>query len=182
RKPNPELDNVRTNFDLLYSLAGEAAPVLSLLPAESRPVVEEALKRGGMGGSRLFFSLGSAGAISRCLKTLPPKTESVKGPLIDLWDRGYSTGYEVEVFWLCIAMPLVIGLFGGAILLFLKQPLGAVGFFCIGVVLALGAVAVGASYETYDWGRLPVDLSFVLVAAVTLLGVEWLTRKLLRLA
>jgi hypothetical protein len=182
RKPNPELDNVRTNFDLLYSISSESAPVLARLDPAARKDVERALQREGKGGSRLFFSLGSADAISRCLTTLPPKTESVKGPLIDLWDRGVSSGYEAEVFGLCLGIPLVIGLLGAGILLFLKQPWAAAAFFGLGAVLALGAVGIGAMNDNYDWGRLPVDLSFVLIAAVALLAVEWLTRKLLRLA
>ena len=44
RKPNPELDNVRTNFAYLYQLASPAGPLLDRLPAETRREIEPLLQ------------------------------------------------------------------------------------------------------------------------------------------
>ena len=67
---------------------------------------------------------------------------------------------------------------GAAILLFLRQ-LWAAAAFLGAALLVVGGVAI---FGDPDWVKLPVDFSFVLVTVVTLLSIEWLTRKLLKLA
>ena len=143
RKPNPELDNVRTNFGYLYQLASSSNDLLKNLPAETRKEVEAVLQvpqdqnQGGDEkiGKRLFFPLSSADAIAKCLVPVPPKTETIKGRFEDLWDEGIKTERFVNAFWATILAPLAIGLFGAVILLLMRQWFGALMFFgiCAGV-------------------------------------------------
>jgi len=195
RKPNPELDNVRNNFGLLYQLASEAKEVVDPLPAESRrkvmsvlePVLSEETRQGKV-VPRLFFRLDQAAAINDCLKPLLPKREQVKGKLFDLWDNGVASGWTANSYHLAWGTPLAVGLFGMAILLIFRQVLFAGLFMGAGVVLAIMPVIYDfvASRRWPDqplnWPDLPLNLSYVLAAVVTLLGVEWLVRKLLKLA
>lgn len=251
REPNPELDNVRTNFGYLYQLASPSDSMLKNLPAETKKKIEAALQVpegqtesiSAKGGKRLFFSLATADAISDCLVQVPPKSDTVKGRFEDIWARGFNTGWKIDVFWATLVAPLVVGLFGAIILLALRQWISAAGFFglCVFVSLlsllysyfplpAVGIVGVmavlgGLSYLVYAaikkeyfgiavlfvvgglaivlagvlYFQLPANFlensstalrteslelgfSFLLVIAVSLVGLEWLTRKLLRLA
>lgn len=187
RKPNPELDNVRNNFGLLYQLASEAKGALEPLPAETRRKVLSALQpvseegRDAKQDPRLFFRLDQADSINDVLRPLAPKREQVKGKLFDLWDKGVDAGLKVSAFHLAWATPLAVGLLGGAILLVFGQYLFAGLFAGAGALLALVPVIYNIAASP-DWPILPLDVSYVLVAIVTLLGVEWLTRKLLKLA
>jgi hypothetical protein len=189
RKPNPELDNVRTNFGLLYQLASEAGPVLAKLPAEERKDLQKLLQTPSSGvsaedeggGPRLFFPLTQADSLDRFLVQMQPKREEIKGKLEDLWDDGASTGWEVSAYWLAILGPAALGVLGFAILMFLKQTAGAWGFLGGFLAIAL-AVIVATAVMSLEWAQLPVDFSYVLMLVVTLLSVEWLTRKLLKLA
>ncbi|MCI0378879.1 MAG: VWA domain-containing protein [Gemmataceae bacterium] len=188
RKPNIELDNLRNNFGALYQLATEAKDVLNRLPAGIRSQVEKALSRPvstedlkdtpGKESGRLFFNLSNADKIPLCIEVLQPRRESVKGRLEDLWDKGYDSGMYVESYWLAALIPLAVGLLGAAILCFLRQWIGAGVFFGASAVLCIGVLILGDP----NWPTLPVDFSFVLIVVVTLLSIEWLTRKLLKLA
>ncbi len=188
RKPNPELDNVRNNFGLLYQLASEAKDVVDPLPAETRSkvlrmldtVVDEKAPDAKV-SPRLFFRLDRAEAIDDCLKQLSPKREQVKGKLFDLWDEGVSSGWSASAYHLAWMTPLVIGLFGMAILLVFRQFLFAGLFMAAGCVLAALPVIYDLAMSP-TWPELPLSMSYVLVSIVALLGVEWLTRKLLKLA
>jgi hypothetical protein len=188
RKPNPELDNVRNNFGLLYQLASEAKEVLAPLPAETRrkitgllePVLEEGA-RDAKATPRLFFRLDQASAINDCLRTLAPKREQVKGKLYDLWDFGASSGWNANSYHLAWATPIVVGLFGTLVLLIFRQHLFAGLFMGAGVVMAFIPVIYDLAASP-NWPDLPLNLSYVLAAIVTLLGIEWLVRKLLKLA
>jgi hypothetical protein len=188
RKPNLEMDNVRENHGALYQLSSDAGPILNRLDgpnraavqkALGRPEIEETVDTPGRDSGRLFFPLAGAEQIPRCIMNVPPHKESTKGSLIDLWDRGFETGLEpVSSYYLAMLIPAAVGLLGALILLFLRQYWGAAGFFA----LALAIVAAVAVFGDPDWVELPIDISFVLVAVVGLLAIEWLTRKLLKLA
>ena len=250
RRPNPEADNLRTNFAALYQMATSATPVLNRLDLETRRDIERYLQvpsgelpkddGGKEEGPKLYFSLYNADQISRCLFKLDPKTEDIKGALVDLWDQGAKTGYEVQVFWLAVLTPLFIGLLGAGIMLAMGQWVNGPAFFGAGVVLSLLAilfywtplgdlylyVLIGGLFAILAGGgllillylreyfmafvafglfgllaagafvlfanevsvgqvlgtSLPVDFSYVLVTIVSLLAIEWLTRKLLKLA
>lgn len=182
RQPNPEMDNVRNDFEYLYKLASEAPKVLNTLSPEVRREVQSKLKAAGDGKEqpRLFFTLASADAITKCLHQIEPQREKIKGPLLDLWDKGVSTGIgPINAYHLAWGVPLGLGVLGFAILLFLRQTLFA-GLFLAGTWLFAMGVAVAGLF--FEWPDLPIDFSFVLVTVVALLSIEWLTRKLLKLA
>jgi hypothetical protein len=190
RRPNPELDNVRTNFGLLYQLASEAGPLFAKLPAEQRkdlqkllqlPASEQSANEGREGGPRLFFPLASADALDRFLVQVQPKREEVKGKLEDLWDDGMQTNMTVNAYHLALGGPAALGLLGFAILLFLRQTAAAWAFLGGFLVISFGVVVTTLVLDL-EWATLPVDFSYVLIVVVTLLSVEWLTRKLLKLA
>lgn len=190
RRPNPELDNVRNNFALLHRLASEAKPMLDRLPAATRvevqkhlqgPPVSEATTDEKDSGPKLFFTLANADAVEKCLISVPPKTEEVKGRLDDLWDQGARPELYVNAFHLALAAPAALGLLGFAILMFLKQ-IAAAWAFLGGFVGVSAVVLVVTLIMGLEWPVLPVHFSYVLIVVVTLLSVEWLTRKLLKLA
>jgi hypothetical protein len=186
RKPNPEKDDVRNNFDYLYQMSSEAKLVLNTpnLSPEVRKEIQGKLKAPPSGDAnespRLFFTLQTADAISKCLRQIEPKRERVKGPLQDLWDDGFKTGLSINAYHLAWGAPLVLGVLGFAILLFLRQALYA-GLFLAGTWL-LALVAAISGLLTEEWPDLPIDFAFVLVSVVALLSIEWLARKLLKLA
>jgi hypothetical protein len=242
RKPNPELDNVRTNFPYLYQLASDSKDLLNKLPEDQRKKLEKLLQQAptdkpgeNPGGSkRLFFPLASADAVADCLRPVQPKTETIKGRLEDLWDGnvrpiwvglaasillGIATlvgtiiwlvtrqwitavvwylvgnvvtalplllyfveGHEISVFWAALLTPLVIAVIGAAILLTLRQWVSALLFVGICATMALGMAIAGTVFDTFFAGTLPVNFSYLLMVVVSLLGIEWLARKLLRLA
>ena len=113
---------------------------------------------------------------------LAPKRELVKGKLFDLWDDGVASGWTANAYHLAWATPIVVGLFGMAILLIFRQFLFAGLFMGAGVVLALVPVIYDLAREP-DVARSAAE-SFVRAGGgrVALLGVEWLVRKLLKLA
>ena len=113
---------------------------------------------------------------------VPPHKESTKGSLVDLWDQGFKTGLEpVSSYYLAMLIPGAVGLLGAFILLFLRQYWGAAGFLAL-ALLIIGCVAAVGFFGDFDWVELPIDISFVLATVVVLLSIEWLTRKLLKLA
>jgi hypothetical protein len=190
RKPNPELDNVRNNFGYLYQLAGNADEAISSLPAETRRKVHRVLQAGadevggGTGGkdkARLFFKLQDADLIADCLSVIPPREVLVKGKLYDMWDRGFATNRAASAYLLALLAPLAIGALGGLLLLVFRQYVFGACFLGAGVLLSACVFGFDLMFHP-EWAELPLDFSFVLVALVTLLGVEWLTRKLLKLA
>ncbi len=193
RKPNPEMDNVRNDFDYLYKIASEYKVIQNSLPPEVRREVQSKLKMTAAGDAKesphLFFTLQNADAITKCLRQIEPQREKIKGPLYDVWDQGIYDSKNPEPFrsppmmnayHVAWGVPLAIGVLGFAILLFLRQGLYA-GLFLAGAwLLALGAAAT--VFFPVEWPDLPINFSFVLIAVVALLSVEWLTRKLLKLA
>ena len=188
RKPNLEMDNLRNNHGALFQMASDASGVLSRLSGPTRAVVQKALGRPmgedlkdspGLDSTRLFFPLTSADRIPDCLMNVPPDRQSVKGSLKDLWDRGFASGLcPVSAYWLAALIPGIVGLLGTAILLFLRQFWGALAFFAAALAIVIAVLIFGDP----DWAELPIDISFVLITVATLLAVEWLTRKLLKLA
>ncbi len=143
---NPELDNTRPDFDLMYRLASEADLVLARMSegqrqelrrrltrpasAEVRPAgkvdVKTASKEKGDDKFRLYFDLKNAELIPSCM-IADVKNSRSRGPVSDLWDGGWVLRDAVPP-------------------------------------------------------QQPVKLSYALVIGVGLLSLEWLIRKLLRLA
>ncbi len=147
---NPELDNTRPDFDLMYRLASDADDVFRRMKDADAAALRKALVRPKLGGGdgaaaegekgdkialdrpRLFFNLRNAHLIPTCMNT-DRQTSVARGPHKDLWDEGIT----------------------------LWTPKKA---------------------KETDPDPNPVKLSYVLLAVVGLLSIEWLTRKLLRLA
>ncbi|MBI3411721.1 MAG: hypothetical protein HY040_25605 [Planctomycetes bacterium] len=185
-KPNRELDNLKHNHAALYLLSSDAKPVLDRLNVQTRKEVERALarptgeevKEEGKDTQKLFFLLPNAEAIPKCLVKVDSQKEDVKGRLEDLWDDGLQSGWTVNAYYLAMLVPIIVGIFGGVILLVLRQISSAAAFFGAGLLLALVVFFIGST----EWPALPVNFSYVLIAVVGLLSLEWLTRKLMKLA
>ncbi len=190
RKPNPELDNVRTNFGYLYQMSSDAGPFIQKLPAEVRKEVESAIQIpidapgvGDRGMKKLFFPLQNADVVAKCIQIVPPKLETTKGKFERLWDRGVDTGMpELSAKWMAILMPIMVGLIGTAILLLTQQWISAIVFFMLCMMFSIGVAGFDFFFSDFLSEYLPVQLSFVMITLVSLLGIEWLARKLLRLA
>jgi hypothetical protein len=136
KEANPEMDNIRPDFQTMYELASEADDVLGRMGDAERQELKRRLQRPKMEAApqnepkddkmRLYFDLGNAHLIPTCMR---PDVQTLRnrGPIQDLWDDGFVV-WERE-----------------------------------------------APY-------LPIKMSYILAAVVGLLSLEWLTRKLLRLA
>lgn len=185
-RPNMEMANLKHNHGALFQLATDAKPVLDRLNQETRKEVEYTLarpvgedaKEDGKESRRLFFLLPNADSVPKCLVRVEPKSEDVKGRLEDLWDQGLDSGWNVNAYYLAMLVPALVGLLGAGVLLLMGQ-VKVAGFFMGGaLLLSVGVLLFGSA----DWPVLPVNFSFVLITVVTLLSIEWLTRKLLKLA
>jgi len=156
KESNPELDNIRPDFDRLYRLASEADQVFARITDEAertelrrvltrpkltqqnqpgRPANEpEAEKMSALSDKpRLYFTLANARLIPSCMIS-DKNTSTSKGPHRDLWDEGWT--------------------------------------------IIPGVVPEDPSEPV----KQPIKISYVLMFVVALLSIEWLTRKLLRLA
>ncbi|MFO0969664.1 MAG: vWA domain-containing protein [Gemmataceae bacterium] len=186
KRPNIETDNVRTNFPALFKIATEAHHVLNGLEGETYSRVKARFKGEGAGtkgsaSERLFLPLSGADILPECIRVVPPRETTVKGAIQDLWDGGWKSGLEVDSFWLAVFLPLGVGLLGLAILCFTGAWVGGLIF---AGAFAFVSLVVCFVYLIADiaWPMLDVNVSFVLITVVGLLAIEWLTRKLLRLA
>ena len=199
RQPNPEMDNVRNNFKELYRLSSDASTVLNSLPPDTKLALERLLKppadedfkdqpEPGKSTTKLFFNIKDASAILQCLKKVQPKRESTKGRLIDLWDSGLgrqgwidSDASQISAYYLFLIAPAVILLVAAGILFLIRRPIAGAVVVGVAALIALSVFLVN-QFGAPSWADVPLDMSFVLAVVVTLLSVEWLTRKLLKLA
>jgi hypothetical protein len=191
RKPNLERDNTRPNFGNLYQLASPARKVLQGLPPAVRARVERALQppssedlqgsKDESGGARLFFTLSNADLIPECLIKVEPNRESIKGRFEDLWDLGTKFGLELRADLVLMLGVLAFAGVAFAVLAFLGRWGPALAVLGSGLALIVLLLAITLILDL-DWVELPLEMSFVLGAVVGLLGLEWLTRKLLKLA
>ncbi|MBY0231715.1 MAG: VWA domain-containing protein [Gemmataceae bacterium] len=151
---NPEKDNTRPDFDLMYRLASEADDVLRRMKASDaadlrKQLAPPKLAQPGAGAAepaegekdrpaiatdkpRLYFTLANAHLIPNCMIVSKETSES-RGPHRDWWDEGWP-------------------------------------------------IYTPSKAKPDDPDPKPVKVSWVLIAVVGLLSAEWLTRKLLRLA
>jgi hypothetical protein len=185
--PNVEMGNLRTNFDHLYQMATEAAPVLERLDEATRTRVTSALEasRGTHGrdvkGARLFFKLKSAEVIPALLVQVPPQVNSTKGKFEDLWDIGSKSGWSLPFHAVMMITVGCIGLLASAILWFIGRWILATCIISASAVIVLGFWLADLIYSP-PWLVMPIEMSVVLGFLVGLLSIEWLTRKLLKLA
>lgn len=203
-RPDPETEITRPDHSYLYQLASSARPVLQRFseaerrrwlrllqpPAASEPTAPADKESAAVSASadlplqrepRLYFPLNQAQYIPDLLVKLEPIRESTKGRLQDLWDQGVQSGWTLRADYFLLLLAGTLSLLAGALFAYLRQWLAA-----LLSLLAGGAVAGGIAWLTWGqqvtWAELPLDLSFVLGAVVALLGLEWLLRKLLKLA
>jgi hypothetical protein len=186
KAPNLELGNLRTNFEHLQQIATEAAPVLEGLDPAVRDSVLQALElpkgadRDGK-GTKLFFKLASAGVIPQLLRPIQPERTEVKGRFEYLWDQGTRSGWELHLNWVLMIVFSAIGLLTCLILL-------AIGRYVLGPAILGGAVVLALTVWLVDlaakpdWALMKLEMSTILGVIVVLLSIEWLTRKLLKLA
>ncbi len=188
--PNLEMGNLRPNFEHLYQLATDAAPVLDRLDAATRDEVLRALERpagaeikdGNRSASaRLFFKLKSAHVIPRLLAKVPPEVNSTKGKFEDLWDKGTESGWKLEFHYVMMIAVGAIGLLAAGILFFLGRWILATSILAACLLVVLGFFVTDLIFRP-DWILMPLEMSTVLGLVVGLLSAEWLTRKLLKLA
>lgn len=195
-RPDPELDNLRPNHAFLYQLATEARPLLKKIKAENikrqleKVLVPPAAEEGKDPAAevkeqvRLYFPLEYSHLIPDCLEVVPPEKISTKGRLMDLWDQGFTLFEPVSVYWVLLIVPAVVGLICAALVAAVRQWLFAAVLAALSalVPLAVWFIELQRDPSSWEWIVLPINMSFVLAVVVGLLALEWLTRKLLRLA
>ncbi|MCI0457401.1 MAG: hypothetical protein L0Z62_10570 [Gemmataceae bacterium] len=185
--PDLEMGNLRTNFDHLYQIATEATALLGRLDDATRDEILQALDRpkgaaiDNKNAPRLFFKLSSAGEIPKLLTKVPPEVNSVKGKFEDLWDKGTELGWKLEFHWVMMIAVGAIGLLATAILFFIGRWIVATCILVASLLIVLGFFLTDVIWRP-DWIVMPIEMATVLGIVVGLLAMEWLTRKLLKLA
>lgn len=200
KESNPELDNTRPDFDALYWLASDAGQVLKRVdePTQkrlkaaltaTRPRLQEADQPArsesdaGRDQPRLFFTLQNADLIPACT-IADPREDRNRGAVEDIWDKGPAADLGVVnavLLALNVALGLLTLLVAGLTVASLVRGKGAemATYLLFTLVLLLALVPLQLVLRYLDQ---PVLFSAVLLAVVGLLAVEWLSRKLLRLA
>ena len=190
RQSNPELDNTRPDYLALLNAASPVNDILGSIAdrkatfkqadgsTQERPIID--LLRAGqpLGKERLAYKLAEREKIAlipECIETKQIKSRN-RGAIEDLWDREVTPMREITDFlksgpvsfieWWMPIVALSIAL-GVLIMFFAPRPL-------LALVIIVG---VGAVYCRY-----PFPVGIVVAVVVTLLSIEWMVRKLLRLA
>jgi hypothetical protein len=200
KEANPELDNSRPDFAALEQMASEVSKlgVNDQLKARLRRELRTAIPKseGGAAPARdvagdtephLFFNLNNARSIPEYL-VAESRTIRNKGKVEDLWSDGPSPNPQFS-YWTLLGVSIAgfvmaAGLAAAAIYLFVGGKNGTAGL-CLGgaVLLGLGAIVyLIAALQYYQRQDVVTTTSALLFVIVGLLSIEWLTRKLLRLA
>jgi hypothetical protein len=163
KETNPELDNTAPDFERMRQVASEAGDVFSRVKDDVRERIKPELERTNRQNLpenelKLYFDLKAAELIPDCMVT-NIKTQRSRGAAVAL----------------AVLVLVRLGL----------RKSVRLAVFCL-VVVGLGLAAVIGSLISLDhWWPGPgeaLPVSFVLLGVVTFLSIEWLTRKLLRLA
>jgi hypothetical protein len=193
---NPELDNPRPDFAALEQMASEVSKlrINDQTKTDLRRRLRGAAKPEGTvavrdeNEPRLFFNLQNARSIPECL-TLESRTIRNKGKIDDLWTEGLtpSPAAALTSLWIIAIAGLVLagGLGITSLVMFAIGRAGQGGMCLAGaVLLAVGGVVYLTAAMQYRVMETSVTTttSSLLLVVVGLLSVEWLTRKLLRLA
>jgi hypothetical protein len=102
----------------------------------------------------------------------------------DLWDAGAS----IPLFHILWSVPLALLALAGAIMMFHQKYVMGTITLILAVLVPLLVLTIPwfgetSGWYTFDmWQEQPIDFAWVLLLVVSLLGLEWLTRKLLKLA
>jgi hypothetical protein len=188
KSPNLELGNLRTNFEHLFLMASDASPLLERLrgtPNEGKLKAAVKNSRETYGkdikGDRLFFKLKHAEIIPELLVNVPPDVNRNKGKFEDLWDKGTDTLGHMLFHYVAMIAVGCIGLVATAILLFIGRHYLAIGVLIGSALVVLGFWLADLMFSP-EWLMMPLAMSTVLGLVVGLLSLEWLSRKLLKLA
>lgn len=187
RKSDPELDNTRPDFAAMTEMAGTLSEVIANI---ADPATVAKLKGGNAdpAKAKLSYKIGETDKlelIPQCFGEKYSRPRNMSG-LKDIWDTeaeppAYwkawlrtnainSGSFQTLPWWMVIALPLVLVALGLMTLGRASQSLRILGLF-------IGVAAAAAVYAAYSF---PVGIVVVVVAV--LLSIEWLSRKLLRLA
>jgi hypothetical protein len=194
---NPELDNPRPDFAALEQMASEVSKlrVNDQIKTDLRRRLRNNPKPEGVAAAgreenepRLFFTLQNARAIPECL-TLESRVIRNKGKSEDLWTEGMTPSPGMALTTLLVisitGFVLALGLGITAMILFATGRAGTGGLCLAGaVLLAIAGVVYLIATLQYRVMETTVvtTTGTLLFVVVGLLSVEWLTRKLLRLA
>lgn len=187
RKSDPELDNTRPDYTAMIEMAGTLSEVVANI---TDPATVAKLKgsQTDPAKAKLAYRIGDTDKIElipQCFSEKYSRPRNLSG-LKDIWDREVEPpstwktwlrtptltlgSVQTLPWWVYFAVPLAIvtaGLliFGGG-----SQTARILGLF-------VGVLAVAVVYAAYSF---PVGIVVAVVAL--LLSIEWLSRKLLRLA
>jgi hypothetical protein len=203
RKPDLENDNKKNNFTPLYQIATSARGIMDRArdknkDADKTKDVELLLKASAAkveakdqkDDLRLFFNFPNAHEeiLPKLIIAQPPDVEQTKSKLTDLWDSGLweqgQAPFWTDAYVMSILAPFILGLVAMGILMLTGRYIEGGIAGGAGAVVALFIAFVPNIFMEgeRDWGSLEVNLSVVLITVVGLLSIEWLTRKLLKLA
>jgi hypothetical protein len=187
RKSDPELDNTRPDFASMTEMAGTLSEVLANI-ADPATVTKLKGSNTDPAKAKLSYKLGETDKlelIPQCFAEKYSRPRNLSG-LKDIWDtekeppakwktwlRTYTVNFgsfQTLPWWAVIALPLIIVSLGLMIIGRGSQLLRILGLF-------VGIAAAAVAYGAYS---VPVGIVVAIVAV--LLSIEWLSRKLLRLA
>jgi hypothetical protein len=197
-KADVEMDNTRPDFGQLYQVASDVNDLrvddriknrikqtvkAPRLPADEKSKAKEDASK-DRDTYRLFFDLTSAPLIPECM-TFDLKTQSSRGPVDDLWDDGQTFSTETSAA-LAQYLPWILGGIGGLLALlgirWLLRDAQVLGATCLVGGLLLIPLAYWVSTILKPLAGTDVKIATLLWIIVGLLSIEWLTRKLLKLA
>jgi hypothetical protein len=211
REANPELDNVRPDNEQLFWFASDSKDVENRVDDTVKKELKARLQRPrldpkapgadatGLAGagavvrtstdtSRLYFELKNdknAELIPTLMKA-DIQSHKSRGPIDDLWDDGFEISPDVTkdvLFWSSIVLGALALIVAGFVVWFKvqEQPLAQTltWLLIIGVLLV---ATVPLYFLVQHYFDKPLSVSYFLIIVVSLLAVEWLSRKLLRLA
>jgi hypothetical protein len=187
RKSDPELDNVRPDYAAMMDMAGTLSEVVANI---TDPATVAKLKGSAAdpAKAKLAYRIGDTDKIElvpQCFSEKYSRPRNLSG-IKDIWDREVEPpanwkawlrtptlnlgSVQTLPWWTILVLPLALVSGGLLILGRNSQTLRIVGLF-------VGLAASAVVYAAYSF---PVGIVVAVVA--TLLSIEWLSRKLLRLA
>lgn len=185
RTPNLEMDNLRTDFPVLWHLATGARPITNrvknaeLERAFKTPPVGVDSRELGRDSGRLFLELKHANYLPDCLVVEEPRTVGEKTNIVDTWDEGLRTGMELTLYAILMWVLDGVGFLVIAILLITKRQWSALAVFVAAFALVHGMIGLNAYLGSADEpseGLMNVLLIFAyLIGGVGLAGTLLLT-------
>ena len=200
RKSDPELDNARPDFSAMYAAASTLEDVQGRITDSA---VFDKLKGASTDGpkTKLAFRLSETdklAVIPDCMKK-ESRTLRIRGPVEDLWDKPLALNRlgidgslldfqltpnlaKIGLLTLAGIGLLLLGYVGiGMSVKRLDRNIGSFLTAGLAALLLVGGVVGIAMLQGHEFDY-RVQVGAILLIAVTLLSIEWMVRKLLRLA